>query len=475
MPPDANFPAPVGSGLQKWSILTLIVLVCLALSTVLGQAPYAMGSALVAAVAVFIVCFVSTEASLYLLIFSMLLSPEIGMGDLTGPDSSTGGRGVTLRTEDFLLVVMCFSWLARMAVHKELGLVRQTPLNRPIAAYVAACVLATGMGLLLGHVEGSTGFFFVLKYVEYFVVYFIVANNVHSRVQIQRFTAALLLTAFIVGLVAVIQIPTGVRVAAPFEGEHGEPNTLGGYLLFTGAVAGGMLLSLPGRRVRRLLVGLLGVLIVPFFATLSRGSYLALPFTYLGLAILSPRRRVAMILIMVLFGVVGVAAMPKVVVDRITYTFNQGATSHARVTVGNVRLDSSTSARLNSWQEALTDAMDSPIWGYGVTGYQFLDAQYPRVLVETGLLGLVIFAILIGAVFRETFAFFRRTRDPLYRGLSMGLLAGLVGLLVHAVGANTFIIVRIMEPFWLTVGLVISAARIERSESAERAESGGDP
>jgi len=232
-------------------------------------------------------------------------------------------------------------------------------------------------------------------------VYFIVANNVHSRAQIQRFTVCMLLTAFIVGIVAIVQIPTATRVAAPFEGEHGEPNTLGGYLLFAGAVAGGLLLSAPSRQTRRLLVGLLGVIIVPFFATLSRGSYLALPFTYLGLAVLSRRRRVAMILIMVLVGAAGAAVMPKVVVDRITYTFNQGATSHARVTVGNVKLDSSTSARLNSWQEAITDAMDSPIWGYGVTGYPFLDAQYPRVLVETGLVGLIIFMMLIGAVFRE--------------------------------------------------------------------------
>ena len=87
------------------------------------------------------------EASLYLLVFSMLLSPEIGMGGLAG-EATTASRGVTIRSEDLLLVVMCFAWLMRMAVHKELGLVRRTPLNRPIGAYAAACVLATGAGML---------------------------------------------------------------------------------------------------------------------------------------------------------------------------------------------------------------------------------------------------------------------------------------------------------------------------------------
>jgi O-antigen ligase len=154
-------------------------------------------------------------------------------------------------------------------------------------------------------------------------------------------------------------------------------------------------------------------------------------------------------------------AAPQSVKDRILYTVNQGATGHHRVQVGNVRLDSSTSARLQSWEEAITDWAASPIWGYGITGYIFLDAQYPKVLAETGLVGAITFAALILAIYRQAYALYRRTEDELYSGLAIGLLAGLTGLLIHAVGANTFIIVRIMEPFWLLAGLVVSAAKLE--------------
>ena len=431
------------------------------------MAPYLVGLAAVSAIAVFILCFVSTEASLYLLVLSMLLSPEIGMGSLSGGASTTAGRGVTVRTEDLLLVVMCFAWLVRSAVHKDLGVVRATPLNRPIAAYTVACILATGMGLILGYVSGITGAFYVLKYIEYFVVYFIVANNMQDRTQIRRLTVVMLITAFIVSLVAMAQIPAGVaRVSAPFEGEAGEPNTLGGYLLLVGSVAAGLLLTVRERTPKLLLVGLLMFLTVPFLLTLSRGSYLALPFRYLALTVLKRNNRFGMIATFVVLASVGTLAAPQSVKDRIMYTVNQGATGHHRVQVGDVQLDSSTSARLQSWEEAITDWASSPIWGYGITGYRFLDAQYPRVLVETGTIGGVTFAILIFAVFRQGYGLYETTSDPLYAGLAIGLLAGLAGLLVHAVGANTFTIVRIMEPFWLVAGLVVSAARLDGAAAA---------
>jgi O-antigen ligase len=464
MPPShATFSrsSRTGATAETWTLLAAITVVCLGLSALLALAPYLTGAAVAVALAVFILCFISTEASLYVLVLSMLLSPEFGMGALAGPSSTTGGRGVTIRTEDLLLVVMCFAWLVRTAVHKDLGLVRATPLNRPIAAYAVVCVFATGIGLMVGNVVGMTGMFYVLKYIQYFVIYFIVANNLTSHEQIRRVTVVMLLTAFIVSLVGIAQIPTGARVSAPFEGEQGEPNTLGGYLMLMGSVTAGLLLTARERRLRWLLIGLLVFMLVPFLATLSRSSYLALPFAYLALIVLKRRNRFGMIATFVVLIALGTVAAPQTVKDRILYTVNQGATSHHRVQIGDVKLDSSTSARLQSWQDAIVDWADSPIWGYGVTGYTFLDAQYPRVLAETGLLGAVTFGLLILAIYRQGLHVYREATDPLHEGLAIGLLAGLTGLLVHAVGANTFVIVRIMEPFWLLVGLVVSASKLE--------------
>jgi O-antigen ligase len=95
-----------------------------------------------------------------------------------------------------------------------------------------------------------------------------------------------------------------------------------------------------------------------------------------------------------------------------------------------------------------------------------MDAQYPRIMVETGLLGLVTFFMLIHAVHKACMQVFRAASDPLYRGLAMGTLAGLAGLMVHGLGSNTFIIVRIMEPFWLVVGMVVAVSKMDPGEQA---------
>ena len=58
------------------------------------------------------------------------------------------------------------------------------------------------------------------------------------------------------------------------------------------------------------------------------------------------------------------------------------------------------------------------------------------------------------------------TVDPLFNGISLGYLAGFVAMLIHAIGANTFIIVRIMEPFWFLTAMIIMIPTIQQHSQA---------
>jgi O-antigen ligase len=147
----------------------------------------------------------------------------------------------------------------------------------------------------------------------------------------------------------------------------------------------------------------------------------------------------------------------------VLYTF-EPEKGQATVRLGRVGLDPSTSARLISFQGAIGGWLSRPVFGYGVTGFGFMDAQYARVLVETGAVGLAAFVWLIATVIRYSRSAFLTLREPEDRGVALGFLAGTVGLLVHAIGSNTFIIVRIMEPFWFFAGIVLMLPQLERAE-----------
>jgi O-Antigen ligase len=420
---------------------------------------------LAAALAVFLIVFVRIEFGLYLVIFSMLLSPQLGTGGAVAE-----GRRIVIRSEDILLLVVAFSWLAKTAVNKEIGLTLKTPLNRPILAYVAATAIATLVGYMTGTVAGYGGAFYVLKYIEYFVVYYMVVNNLVDRRQAWRLVTAAFLTAVIVSLIGLTQIPSGQRVSAPFEGKEGEPNTFGGYLLLLIAMAGGIALETARLKTRVIYLGLAGLMSVPFMFTLSRTSYVGAIPAVAAMAVLSSRRRLMIggLVAMLVASPLVMTFLPDSVMKRVFYTF-EPERGQPTVRVGAVGLDPSTSARLISVKQAFEGFTNRPILGYGVTGFAFMDQQFARTLVETGIVGLATFLALVWALLKAGVTSYRTLTVPEERGLALGFVAGTVGLLGHALGANTFIIVRIMEPYWFFAAIVVALPSLAQAETAPAA------
>ena len=116
--------------------------------------------------------------------------------------------------------------------------------------YVAATTLATLIGYLVGTVRLSPASSSSLKYVEYFVVYYMVVNNLPTARTPGgwwRWPSSPRPSSSVVGIA---QIPSGERVSAPFEGEVGEPNTFGGLPAVLMAIAGGIALETRRFRMR---------------------------------------------------------------------------------------------------------------------------------------------------------------------------------------------------------------------------------
>ena len=419
---------------------------------------------------VILAAMINIDVALYILIFSMLLGPQVVVSEAAG--TRLASRGLTLRLDDLLLVVIGLLWLARIAIYSDLGVFTKTPLNRQIAWYTFACILSTGVGMVFGRVEVLTGSLFTLKYIEYFLVYFLVANNLKNRIQVRNYAVALLVAAIMVSVIGIAQIPDGGRASAPFEGGaeglragNTEPNSFGGYLILMLALALGLLLTQESRRVKLTLAFLTALLLFTIGLTLSRASYIALIPLFFSLLFFS-KRRAALLIGALLAAAAFVIVSPQAIQSRIESIYKAPA-EEGGISVGRIRLDASASTRVNNWQFSLTEAWPQhPILGLGVTGIGLVDAQYPRTLAELGIVGFAAFLWLVISVFRFAKNHYRRTEDPLLKGVSLGFLAGHIALLTHAIGANSFIIVRIMEPYWFLAAIVMMVPQIEEVQPA---------
>lgn len=480
------------------TITTLFIIIIFTYFTgkLIATAPPLMPVALVLAAFGAIVTFIKPEVGLLILIFSMLLSPEIKLAELP-KIPGVFKREVPVRVDDLLLVAIFFAWIVRITVRKELGLLTRTAVNRPIVIYIFIFVVSTILAMMRGEVK-LVAVFYILRYIEYFMLFFMVVNLVHSEKQIKTYLKVGLLVCLIVGGYAYYQIGKVPRVGAPFESAVGfeelgpsletmspgkmfstkekeeklkavieqiketEPASLGGYLLIVMGLLLGLFTYTERGWMKFLFLGVFFFLIPPFVMTLSRASYGGFIFLYLSLIFFARKRKILLISLALVFIVLYPIIFPQVeqaMIRRITYTFK----GYDEVVLGNFRyrFELSTAARVRSWQRAFNQWIPKhPLIGHGVTGVGLGDAQYPLLLGEVGLLGFIVWWWMIIILFKHSWQVYTTSTDNFLRGLSLGYLAVLVGLLVQGIGVNTFIIVRIMEPFWFLTGIMMKLPQI---------------
>ena len=146
---------------------------------------------------------------------------------------------------------------------------------------------------------------------------------------------------------------------------------------------------------------------------------------------------------------------PQMVKDRILSTVTARAGAYGT----QMEWEASPQARLESWKIVLFERFpNSPLFGYGVAKY-FIDGQIFLTLCEVGLIGLSLFIWMLARLFKmvkDIIDLEAIQNDNFSMGLSLGFLAGFVGLFFNAIGTNVFIVIRVMEPFWFIAAIVLS-------------------
>lgn len=194
--------------------------------------------------------------------------------------------------------------------------------------------------------------------------------------------------------------------------------------------------------------------------TFSRASYIAIIVGALILGILKDRKLLPIIAI---FLVTWQAVVPKAVSERVNMTHN-----------ANGKLEASADERIRLWEAAKASFLSDPIAGVGYATYQ-MNAHtdnlrdthnwYVKVLVETGLVGMIIALALIQQMLALSYRLFKHAHDPLYRGLGLGLFLATTSTVILNFFGDRWTYLEISGLLWVLLAAGVHAERLDQTST----------
>jgi putative inorganic carbon (HCO3(-)) transporter len=218
---------------------------------------------------------------------------------------------------------------------------------------------------------------------------------------------------------------------------------------------------LKRRKIKILSYVLVGATIFATMYTFSRGAYLAILFSVFVLGVLKDRK---LLLIGAVFLLTWQAVVPTAVRQRVTMTQNS-----------NGQLEESADERVKLWQAAEDSILSDPIFGTGFATYQYTQHVdnlkdthnwYVKVMVESGMIGLIIVIFMLQQMLAVAYGLFKRAEDPLYRGLGLGLFLAICACIIANCFGDRWTYLEITGPLWVLVGTAICATHMPADEPA---------
>ena len=227
----------------------------------------------------------------------------------------------------------------------------------------------------------------------------------------------------------------------------------------------GMLSSLRGLRLKLLTVVSIGLCAYCLMFSFSRGGYIGLLAGLLFLGVARERKYLVVLAAILLSWQ---TLVPNAVRERVTMTYEDG------------QVDSSSGERVQLWQDALTIIPKNPLLGTGFNTYKLLGRSedytdthnyYMKVTVETGLVGLVLFVMLLWKMLAESISLMRETDDLFFKGLALGF-----GAMICCVAAVNFfgdrwMFQQVTAYMWAGLALVCRARLITATEEIQQTSS----
>ncbi|KKQ18714.1 MAG: O-antigen polymerase [Berkelbacteria bacterium GW2011_GWA1_36_9] len=392
--------------------------------------------------------------------------------------------GVNLKINTFLGFLTLIAWILGLMFQGKKYKVQPNFLSIPLFLFIMALLLS------LTQAFNFTRAVSVLIFTVFTIIFSILAvNMVYSKETLRKTILVLFFSALVVSLFGLFQfggdvvgLPqsltllkegyTSVVFGFPrVQAFSMEPLYFANYLLIPISVGLALFINRVEPIKRWWMAGLIGLILLNFILTVSRGGYLGLLGSFLVLGILLFKRLFNWRTILI--GIVTVI----IVVYGVAFALSKGETRATMEFLGHVTLQDvnrgeSVEGRLITFKQGMNAFYTSPIFGIGlgnygpwvtfypdarpITGWPIVNNEFIELLAETGIVGAGTFLLLIIFLSVRTLMALKYAHDIFLKSVLIGLFAAFVGVLIQYNFMSTLYIIHV----WVLIGLLVAVQNI---------------
>lgn len=407
---------------------------------------------------------------LMLIVFLIPISPNIPpMGFLPN-----------IRLEEVALIIFSFFWFISYMKEKENKIpIEAKELNNAFVWYLCLPLVPEAINILVGNTNVNTlTFLAFLKKIQYVVLVQIIYTNIKNFNIARKYILLIIASSGIVAIVGFLQyfgVPFvdtflntfyGVQsnnIVFTINGERRitsffpNANSLTVYFMFISALIFSLIAHNSMKKYSIFLYFFFALNVTGIFLTGSRTGLFTL---LIAIGIVFAAKRKWKLLI-------GAGALALIYVSFMPEAFIQRIYNVVDMSTGILMWDESFMGRVDGVTRVIPIIKDNLIVGIGYVlinsfpismdrSYMVnLDSEYIRILLSSGLLGFSIYLMFVISIIKVLVKGFNK-KNTLIKALSLGILAGFMGLMVGDIVGTAFRTERLIDIFWVLIAILMA-------------------
>ncbi len=355
---------------------------------------------------------------------------------------------------DILFFSMIIGWIVS-AMSKNDKIMQPSPLNlicfiSIVYTFFSFWIGYNTIGYVAHFILSDPRLHFWKNYTLLPVIYFLTLNNIKDRKWMFRVIAVMCLTMMLMNYYTVRQITwfselvSRRKITGTFV--YLGPNEVAAFYNQYTMILMALFFAVKNKMQKIFLFGLSLINVFCVIFLYSRAAYLGFA---VGCLFLFSIKKKILLIPLICAALAWQFVLPEKVIERIEMTTTESG-----------ELEASAGGRIEIWKQSIELWQESPIFGIGLNvfkhmGYGLGDTHniYLKILSEQGIVGLIIFLIIILAFLRIGIRLSLYGEDDIARSYGVGFTACILVLLVNNIFGERWTHMQLSAYLWVFAGI----------------------